>query len=208
MNHIRSSSTAETCAQTYSFLPCTTTALGNLFLVLAYGFLVGAASSQRHLLLPHNLSLSWFCLTQKLTLVRRTQHRHTPTHTLHQGAAQELCREHPLLGEHAVLHFSTGSHRLLSLTQSRIYIQGPGTHAHACTHTQLGHHYLPALTPRPTLLAPRLTTCANHGLNSIHPYGSASTCDQSQLHACMNYLLNILSARTQQTHACTATPTN
>uniref|UniRef100_A0A453QPH7 EF-hand domain-containing protein n=1 Tax=Aegilops tauschii subsp. strangulata TaxID=200361 RepID=A0A453QPH7_AEGTS len=39
MNHIRSSSTAETCAQTYSFLPCTTTALGNLFLVLAYGFL-------------------------------------------------------------------------------------------------------------------------------------------------------------------------
>ncbi|EMS60382.1 hypothetical protein TRIUR3_19684 [Triticum urartu] len=39
MNHVRSSSTAETCAQTYSFLPCTTTALGNLFLVLAYGIL-------------------------------------------------------------------------------------------------------------------------------------------------------------------------
>lgn len=32
-------STAEICVQTYSFLPCTTTALGNLFLVLTYGFL-------------------------------------------------------------------------------------------------------------------------------------------------------------------------
>lgn len=33
------------CEQTYGFLPCTTTVLGNLFLVLAYGFLMFKAAT-------------------------------------------------------------------------------------------------------------------------------------------------------------------
>lgn len=37
----RSSASAEsTCEQTYGFLPCTTTVLGNLFLILVYGYLM------------------------------------------------------------------------------------------------------------------------------------------------------------------------
>eukprot|EP00262_Sarcandra_glabra_P007886 TRINITY_DN20996_c0_g1_i1.p1 TRINITY_DN20996_c0_g1~~TRINITY_DN20996_c0_g1_i1.p1 ORF type:complete len:655 (+),score=51.14 TRINITY_DN20996_c0_g1_i1:241-1965(+) len=34
------SSSSETCEQTYGFLPCTTTVLGNLFLLLVYGYLM------------------------------------------------------------------------------------------------------------------------------------------------------------------------
>ncbi|EHA8589642.1 sodium/calcium exchanger NCL1 [Cocos nucifera] len=36
---------AEECEQTYGFLPCTTTVVGNLFLVLAYGFLMFKAAT-------------------------------------------------------------------------------------------------------------------------------------------------------------------
>ncbi|XP_058095701.1 sodium/calcium exchanger NCL1-like [Magnolia sinica] len=36
---------SETCEQTYGFLPCTTTILGNLFLVLAYGYLMFLAAT-------------------------------------------------------------------------------------------------------------------------------------------------------------------
>eukprot|EP00268_Persea_americana_P005394 TRINITY_DN11803_c1_g1_i3.p1 TRINITY_DN11803_c1_g1~~TRINITY_DN11803_c1_g1_i3.p1 ORF type:complete len:390 (-),score=51.12 TRINITY_DN11803_c1_g1_i3:810-1979(-) len=36
----RPSSSSDTCEQTYGFLPCTTTILGNLFLMLAYGYLM------------------------------------------------------------------------------------------------------------------------------------------------------------------------
>ncbi|RWR96377.1 EF-hand domain-containing protein [Cinnamomum micranthum f. kanehirae] len=35
-----SSSSSDTCEQTYGFLPCTTTILGNLFLMLVYGYLM------------------------------------------------------------------------------------------------------------------------------------------------------------------------
>nr|XP_043621264.1 sodium/calcium exchanger NCL-like [Erigeron canadensis] len=35
----------ETCEQTYGFLPCTTTVLGNLFLVLVYGYLMYLAAT-------------------------------------------------------------------------------------------------------------------------------------------------------------------
>ncbi|XP_028556926.1 uncharacterized protein LOC110109044 [Dendrobium catenatum] len=38
-------SSAEGCEQTYGFLPCTTTVVGNLFLVLAYGFLMYKAAT-------------------------------------------------------------------------------------------------------------------------------------------------------------------
>ncbi|PKA51638.1 hypothetical protein AXF42_Ash003005 [Apostasia shenzhenica] len=38
-------SAAEGCEQTYGFLPCTTTVVGNLFLVLAYGFLMFKAAT-------------------------------------------------------------------------------------------------------------------------------------------------------------------
>ena len=34
-----------TCEQTYGFLPCTTTVLGNLFLILVYGFLMYTAAT-------------------------------------------------------------------------------------------------------------------------------------------------------------------
>jgi len=35
----------EKCEQSYGFLPCTTTVLGNLFLVLTYGFLMYKAAT-------------------------------------------------------------------------------------------------------------------------------------------------------------------
>lgn len=35
-----SSSSSDTCEQTYGFLPCTTTIWGNLFLMLVYGYLM------------------------------------------------------------------------------------------------------------------------------------------------------------------------
>jgi hypothetical protein len=35
----------ESCEQTYGFLPCTTTAFGNLFLIVAYGFLMFKAAT-------------------------------------------------------------------------------------------------------------------------------------------------------------------
>ncbi|RZS23847.1 hypothetical protein BHM03_00056850 [Ensete ventricosum] len=35
---------AEQCEQTYGFLPCTTTVVGNMFLVIAYGFLMYKAA--------------------------------------------------------------------------------------------------------------------------------------------------------------------
>eukprot|EP00262_Sarcandra_glabra_P007562 TRINITY_DN20450_c0_g1_i1.p1 TRINITY_DN20450_c0_g1~~TRINITY_DN20450_c0_g1_i1.p1 ORF type:complete len:571 (-),score=67.88 TRINITY_DN20450_c0_g1_i1:275-1987(-) len=38
-------SSAETCEQTYGFLPCTTTVLGNLFLLLVYGYLMFCAAT-------------------------------------------------------------------------------------------------------------------------------------------------------------------
>ncbi|KAL0903932.1 hypothetical protein M5K25_025995 [Dendrobium thyrsiflorum] len=38
-------SSAKGCEQTYGFLPCTTTVVGNLFLVLAYGFLMYKAAT-------------------------------------------------------------------------------------------------------------------------------------------------------------------
>lgn len=34
-----------TCEQSYGFLPCTTTALGNLFLILVYGYLMFTAAT-------------------------------------------------------------------------------------------------------------------------------------------------------------------
>ncbi|KAG5546165.1 hypothetical protein RHGRI_018367 [Rhododendron griersonianum] len=37
--------TDSTCDQTYGFLPCTTTVLGNLFLILVYGYLMFLAAS-------------------------------------------------------------------------------------------------------------------------------------------------------------------
>ncbi|KAK1320062.1 hypothetical protein QJS10_CPA03g00117 [Acorus calamus] len=39
------SSAAESCEQTYGFLPCTTTALGNLFLSIVYGYLMFTAAT-------------------------------------------------------------------------------------------------------------------------------------------------------------------
>ena len=36
---------AEQCEQSYGFLPCTTTVLGNMFLVLTYGFLMFKAAT-------------------------------------------------------------------------------------------------------------------------------------------------------------------
>ncbi|KAL4308960.1 hypothetical protein GQ457_01G004140 [Hibiscus cannabinus] len=38
-------SAEETCEQSYGFLPCTTTALGNLFLILVYGYLMYLAAT-------------------------------------------------------------------------------------------------------------------------------------------------------------------
>ncbi|KAF9611350.1 hypothetical protein IFM89_030686 [Coptis chinensis] len=37
-------SASETCEETYGFLPCTTTALGNLFLIVVYGFMMFTAA--------------------------------------------------------------------------------------------------------------------------------------------------------------------
>lgn len=37
--------TAESCEQTYGFLPCTSTALGNLFLIIVYGYLMYFAAT-------------------------------------------------------------------------------------------------------------------------------------------------------------------
>lgn len=37
---LKPSAAASSCDQTYGFLPCTTTVLGNLFLILAYGYLM------------------------------------------------------------------------------------------------------------------------------------------------------------------------
>ncbi|XP_021743135.1 sodium/calcium exchanger NCL-like [Chenopodium quinoa] len=42
---LKSVFTAETCEQSYGFLPCTTTALGNCFLILVYGFLMYTAAT-------------------------------------------------------------------------------------------------------------------------------------------------------------------
>nr|XP_043626999.1 sodium/calcium exchanger NCL-like [Erigeron canadensis] len=42
---IKSSSPAEVCEQTYGFMPCTTTAFGNLFLILVYGYLMYLAAT-------------------------------------------------------------------------------------------------------------------------------------------------------------------
>jgi hypothetical protein len=42
---LASSAEERQCEQTYGFLPCTTTVLGNLFLVLAYGFLMFRAAT-------------------------------------------------------------------------------------------------------------------------------------------------------------------
>ncbi|XP_011000241.1 PREDICTED: uncharacterized protein LOC105107868 [Populus euphratica] len=39
------SSAEETCEQTYGFLPCTTTVIGNLFLILVYGYLMFLAAT-------------------------------------------------------------------------------------------------------------------------------------------------------------------
>ncbi|KAJ6301733.1 hypothetical protein OIU77_015947 [Salix suchowensis] len=39
------SSAEETCEQTYGFLPCTTTVIGNLFLILVYGYLMFFAAT-------------------------------------------------------------------------------------------------------------------------------------------------------------------
>ncbi|KAK8492784.1 hypothetical protein V6N13_025266 [Hibiscus sabdariffa] len=38
-------SAEETCEQSYGFLPCTTTVLGNLFLILVYGYLMYLAAT-------------------------------------------------------------------------------------------------------------------------------------------------------------------
>ncbi|XP_073287240.1 sodium/calcium exchanger NCL-like [Primulina huaijiensis] len=42
---IRLYAAAETCEQTYGFMPCTSTALGNLFLILVYGYLMFLAAT-------------------------------------------------------------------------------------------------------------------------------------------------------------------
>ncbi|KAI8552488.1 hypothetical protein RHMOL_Rhmol06G0270500 [Rhododendron molle] len=41
-------STDSTCDQTYGFLPCTTTVLGNLFLILVYGYLMFLGATQEN----------------------------------------------------------------------------------------------------------------------------------------------------------------
>lgn len=42
---LRLGAAEETCEQTYGFMPCTTTALGNLFLILVYGYLMFMAAT-------------------------------------------------------------------------------------------------------------------------------------------------------------------
>lgn len=39
-----SNAEAKACEQTYGFMPCTTTIMGNLFLILAYGYLMFCAA--------------------------------------------------------------------------------------------------------------------------------------------------------------------
>jgi hypothetical protein len=41
----RFSAADSSCDQTYGFLPCTTTVIGNLFLILAYGYLIYLAAT-------------------------------------------------------------------------------------------------------------------------------------------------------------------
>lgn len=42
---IRMYAAEETCEQTYGFMPCTSTALGNLFLIIVYGYLMFQAAT-------------------------------------------------------------------------------------------------------------------------------------------------------------------
>ncbi|KAK9266269.1 hypothetical protein L1049_025346 [Liquidambar formosana] len=42
---LRFSSSSESCEQTYGFMPCTTTVIGNLFLILVYGYLMFVAAN-------------------------------------------------------------------------------------------------------------------------------------------------------------------
>lgn len=42
---IRMYTAEETCEQTYGFMPCTSTALGNLFLIIVYGYLMFQAAT-------------------------------------------------------------------------------------------------------------------------------------------------------------------
>ncbi|KAL2245465.1 uncharacterized protein LOC105165426 [Sesamum indicum] len=44
-NFLRLYAAEETCEQTYGFMPCTSTALGNLFLILVYGYLMFLAAT-------------------------------------------------------------------------------------------------------------------------------------------------------------------
>ncbi|XP_065862003.1 sodium/calcium exchanger NCL [Euphorbia lathyris] len=44
-SYIQLSAEAESCEQTYGFLPCTSTALGNTFLILVYGYLMFTAAT-------------------------------------------------------------------------------------------------------------------------------------------------------------------
>ncbi|KAK4398338.1 Sodium/calcium exchanger NCL [Sesamum angolense] len=44
-NFLRLYAPEETCEQTYGFMPCTSTALGNLFLILVYGYLMFLAAT-------------------------------------------------------------------------------------------------------------------------------------------------------------------
>ncbi|KAK9056944.1 hypothetical protein SSX86_024309 [Deinandra increscens subsp. villosa] len=45
LNSFLSAEEPEACEQTYGFMPCTTTALGNLFLILVYGYLMFLAAT-------------------------------------------------------------------------------------------------------------------------------------------------------------------
>ncbi|KAJ0733622.1 putative EF-hand domain, calcium/proton exchanger, sodium/calcium exchanger membrane region [Helianthus annuus] len=45
LNPFLSAGETEACEQTYGFMPCTTTALGNLFLILVYGYLMFLAAT-------------------------------------------------------------------------------------------------------------------------------------------------------------------
>ncbi|PON45676.1 Parvalbumin [Parasponia andersonii] len=45
LNHFTLGAAESTCEQSYGFLPCTTTALGNLFLIIVYGYLMFSAAT-------------------------------------------------------------------------------------------------------------------------------------------------------------------
>ncbi|KAF3442447.1 hypothetical protein FNV43_RR16363 [Rhamnella rubrinervis] len=45
LNTLSSSATESTCEQTYGFMPCTTSVVGNLFLILVYGFFMYTAAT-------------------------------------------------------------------------------------------------------------------------------------------------------------------